>query len=78
MYDHKISIKDGIIYDTTDGCNKQYRCANALWILSVSEFTYRVIIDSCNNAPGNVIRKINCINGSEKSYLRQKNVHDRH
>ena len=38
-------INYGIIYDTTDGCSKQYRCSNALWLLSVLEFTYRVIID---------------------------------
>ena len=62
MYDHKFSIKDGIIYDTTDGCNKQYRCANALWILSVLSFTYILIIDRCINAPGHDRRKIDGIN----------------
>ena len=32
MYDNKFVIKDGIIYDTTDGCSKKYRCENAMWI----------------------------------------------
>ena len=30
MYDNKLFIKGGIIYDTTDGCRIQYRCANTM------------------------------------------------
>ena len=42
-------IKYGIIYDTTDGCRKQYQYENAMWIVSVLVFTYIVIIDRCIN-----------------------------
>ena len=45
MYENNLFIKDGIIYDTTYGCSKQYRCENATWLLYVFEFAYRVIID---------------------------------
>ena len=38
-------VKGGKLYDTTDGCGKQYICANVLWLLSVLAFIYRVIID---------------------------------
>ena len=44
MYEEHLFIHDGIIYDTTDGCNKQYVCANELWQLLVLSFTYRGII----------------------------------
>ena len=39
MYEENMFIKDGIVCDTTDGCSKQYRCENLLWILSVLSFT---------------------------------------
>ena len=38
MYENNLFIKDGIIYDTTYGCSKQYRCENKMRILSVLEF----------------------------------------
>ena len=65
-------IKDGIIYDTTYGCRKQYICENNMWLLSVLVFTYRVTIYRCINYPGYGIRKLYGINGSENSYLGQK------
>ena len=52
MYKNKLLIKDGIIYDTTDGCIKQYRFANTIWLLSVLEFTYIVLIYRCIDDPG--------------------------
>ena len=67
MYENIFFIKGGIIYDTTYGCRKQYRYANITWILFVLVFTYRVIIDRCINDPGNGRRKIDGINGSDKT-----------
>ena len=43
-----------------------------MWILYVLVFTYRLIIDKCINAPGNGIFKIDGIDGSNKTYLKQK------
>ena len=71
MYEDNFFIKYVIIYYTIDVCNKQYRFVNTLWLSSVLEFTYLVIIDVCINAPGHGRRKIDGIDGSEKSYLRQ-------
>ena len=62
MYEEILLIKDGIIYDTTDECIKQYRYANSLWILSVLSFTYILIIYRCINAPGHDRSKIDGIN----------------
>ena len=64
MYHTNLFINDGIIYYTTDECRKQYRCANAISLLSVFWFTHRVIIDRFSNDPGHIIIKIYGINGS--------------
>ena len=66
MYENNFFIKYGITYDTTDGCSKQYRCENEIWILSAFSFTHRVIIDRCNNSPGYGRSKIYFINGENK------------
>ena len=71
-------MKYGIIYDAIDRYSKQYICANSMWILSVLEFTHRVIIDRWIDAPGHARSKIDGINGDEKKYLKRKNVHCRH
>ena len=71
IYDKNLFIKDGIIYDTTYGCSKQYMCANEMWLLSVLNFTYRVIIYILTNAPGNGISKIDGINGYDNTYFKK-------
>ena len=45
MYENNVFKKDIIIYDTTDGYRKQYICADTIWLLSLLEFTYTVIVD---------------------------------
>ena len=71
MYENNLFIKDCIICDTSDGCRKQYRCKNVIWILSALEFTYIVIIYIFINSLGNGRSKIDGINGSENTYLKQ-------
>ena len=78
MYENNLFIKYGIIYDTTYGCIKIYRCVSVMWLLSILEYTHRVIIDRFINASVHGKRKIYVINGSKNIYLKQKNVHDRH
>ena len=60
------------IYDTTDGCSKQYRCANAMYLLSKLSMMYQIYIDRCVCAPGHGRSKIDGINGADKSYLKTK------
>ena len=67
----KLFIKDGIIYDTSDGCSKKYICADAFCLLSVLSLTFRVIIYRYINDPGHGIIKIYGMSRSYKSYLRQ-------
>ena len=45
----KFFINNGITYDTIDVGGKQYRCENALWLLSVIVFIYRGIKNICIN-----------------------------
>ena len=72
MHDNIFFINDGILYDTTYLCRKQYIYENKMWLLFVLEFLYRVTIDRCNDSTGNGGSKPYGINGSDKSYLRQK------
>ena len=67
-HENNLFIKDGIVYDTTYGCVKQYICADTVWLLSVLEFTHRVIIDICINDPGNGRSKVYGIRGSDNKY----------
>ena len=43
-----------------------------MWLLSVLEFTHRVIIYKIINHPGHGRIKIDGINGDNKTYLKQK------
>ena len=46
-----------IIYDTKNGYIKKYRHENEMWLLSVLECTYRVIVYIWFNYPVNGRRK---------------------
>ena len=43
------------IWENTDGCVKQYRCASALYLMSMMSQTYSIIIDRGISAPGHGI-----------------------
>ena len=77
MYENNLFIKDGIIYDTAYGCSNKCRRENAIWLLSVLKFTYRVIIYIFINNLSHRRSKIDGINGSDKTHLKTY-VHDRH
>ena len=72
MYENNLFIKNGIIYDTTYRFSKQYRCANAMWPISILEFTYIVIIYRWINATDHGTRKMDGINGFNQKYLKQR------
>ena len=40
------------IWENTDGCAEQNRCATALYLMSVMSQTYSIIIDRGISAPG--------------------------
>ena len=72
MYDNNLFIKYVIIHNTKHGCIKQYRCANLMWLLYILPFISIVIPDRFIKSPGHGRSKIYGINGSDKTYLKQK------
>ena len=42
----------GTVWENTDGCAEQYRCASPLYLISVMSQTYSIIIDRGISAPG--------------------------
>ena len=59
------------ILENTDGCAEQYRCASALYIMSVVYQCYSVIIDRGISAPRHGKEVVNGINTIAKRYIYQ-------
>ena len=78
VFANKLFIKDCILYATIYGCSKQNRCVNEIWLLYVLKFTDIVMIERLINSPGNNRSKIDGINGTKKTCLRHKKLHNRH
>ena len=59
------------IWENTDGCAEQYRCASALYLMSVISQTYSIIIDRGISAPGNGKEVVDGLNAVDKRYIYQ-------
>ena len=59
------------IWENTDGCAEQYRCASALYLMSVMSQTYSIIIDRGIIAPGHGKEVFDGINAVGKRYIYQ-------
>ena len=57
------------IWENTDGCAYQYRCATSLYLLSMLAHTYNIIIDRGVGSPGNVRYVVDGLNATEKRLL---------
>ena len=55
----------------TDGCTEQYRCASALYLISVMSQCYSIIIDLGISAHGHGIEVLNELNVVDKCYIYQ-------
>ena len=42
------------VWEDTDGCAKQYRCALDIYLMTVLSYSYGIIMDCSINAPGHV------------------------
>ena len=40
------------VWEDTDGCAKQYRCALDIYVITVLSSSYGIIVDYAINAPG--------------------------
>ena len=59
------------IWENTDGCAKQYRCATALYLVSVLYQSQSIIFDLGISSPGHYIDVVYCINHTNKRYMYQ-------
>ena len=76
MFEHHIQRhgpfpKSSVLLDHTDGCAKQYRCGNALYLLNVLSLSYNIVIDRAICAPGHGKSIIDGLNAVDKHYLRK-------
>ena len=67
-----LTKRKSTVLEVTDGCGKQYRCGNALMLLSVLARKYEIIIDRAVDAPGHGKGVVDGIQGSEKNFIRRK------
>ena len=59
------------IWENTDGCAEQYRCASALLLMSGMSQTYSLIIDRGISAPGHGKEVVDGLNAVDKRYIYQ-------
>ena len=52
------------------GCAKQYRCALAIYLMTVLSYSYTIIMDRSINAPGHGKNVFGEINATGKRYLK--------
>ena len=57
------------IWENTDGCDEQYRCVSALYLMSVMSQTYSIIIDWGISAPGHGKEVVDGLNAVDKRYI---------
>ena len=57
------------IWENTDGCAEQYRCASALYLMSVMSKTYSIIIDRGISAPGHGKEVVDGLTAVDKIYI---------
>ena len=53
----------------SDGCAEQYRCASALYLLSVLSQSHSIIIDWGISAPGHGKEVVHGLNAIDKQYM---------
>ena len=59
------------IWENTDGCAEQYRCASALYLMSVMSQFYSIIIDCGISVPEHGKEVVDALNAVDKRYIYQ-------
>ena len=60
------------IWESTDGCCKQYRCGASLYFLSLLSSNFNINIDRMIGAPGHGKDIVDAINACDKRYLKEQ------
>ena len=58
------------VWEETNGCAKNYRCALAIYLISVLSSSYGIIMYCAINAPGRGKKVVDGLNTMNKSYLK--------
>jgi hypothetical protein len=64
--------RGGTMFESTDGCTKQYRCGTACFLLSLLAVTRQIIIDRAIGAPGHGKDIVDGLNATDKQFLADK------
>ena len=59
------------IWENTDGCADQYRCATALYLMSFLSQSHSIIFDWYISAPGHGKEVVEGLNSVDKRYMYQ-------
>ena len=70
-----VLIKGGTIFNNTDSCAKQYRCAIALHFLSIFRSNKNVCIDWGIGVPGHGKDLVDGLNACDKKHLKKYMKH---
>jgi hypothetical protein len=66
------TLLDGhTMFDNTDGCAKQYRCATAIHLLSMLATEFNITINRSVGAPGHGKDLVDGLNACDKQYLKK-------
>ena len=66
-----LTISLSTIWENTDVCSEQYRCASALYLMSVMSQTYSLIINRGISEPGHGKELVDGLNAVDKCYIYQ-------
>ena len=61
------------VWEDTNGCAKQYKCALGMYLMTVLSSSYGIITDCTINAPGHGNNVVDGINTTDKRYLKEEN-----
>ena len=57
------------LWEDTNGCAKQYRCALDIYLLNVLSYLYGIIIDCEINASVTINNVVNGLNATDKCFI---------
>ena len=60
------------VWEDTDGCANKYRCALAIYLMTILSYSYGIILDRAINAPVHEKNVVDGINATYKHYLKEQ------
>ena len=66
LLEERMLEKNSTMWDDTDGCMKQYRSGNAMFLLSVLAAEYSIIVDRAIGAPSHGKDVVDGLNATDK------------